>query len=84
MDERFREFKEFREFKDKTTKELVLGFRLPRRGTRKNSPLRSSLLELQSGCGASASHTHYSRTRSEATKPPFSKRGFGGNVNIFL
>ena len=73
---------------------LVLGFRVAIvDGTRKNSPLRSSLLELKSGCGASAtlqsgrgasaSHTHCSRTRSVATKSPFAKGGFRGNVNIF-
>ena len=63
---------------------LVLGFRVAIvDGTRKNSPLRSSSLELKSGCGASASHALYSRTRSEATKSPFYKGGFRGTVNIF-
>ena len=42
----------------------------------------NKIATLQSGIGALASHTLYSRTRSEATKPPFSKRGLGGNVNI--
>ena len=43
-----REFREFKEFKDKTTKELVLGFRKTIvDGTRKNSPLMSSLLETE-------------------------------------
>ena len=49
----------------------------PSRGTRQTRLPHSRAVVVRQPCTVV-----YSRTRSEATKPPFFKRGFGGNVNI--